>query len=617
MYTALLTSIAVILFFILPGYSLTRVFKLPSSRPIETLFYSLSLSVTVVPILGLLLNATIGLNTMSVLVGFLVVGSWGLISVLRRFYILLGSGIDSLRRMVQLFRNSSRLVIGVLAAGLLTLLNWVSAIGTHSIDMGAHVFWAKTIIDTARIPDYAIVEPLDQAVKFTYGSHLMLAQFFLVAPIPIENYSWIPSVIGSIGLWIGVLLLAFQLTGSKWAAILSATLFGTAYHPGGYIQRGNLPDIIGYLLLASIFYAVLRLKNEDNFSYPLGLTSVSVIPYHQLATVILPTTVMIGLGLSYFHSRTEVTRTLRRVLLQRARVLFWSGLALLAAVFASTVTYVSANALSQLATSGWKPFVVPLYEDLLVPGTFLGILGTAGLILGVRFKKLGITLVLSWVFALVFLANALVVGIPIPDPQRFLWRLTEPLSIAAALTFLEIGRRIPRNYTSISSFLKTVNTGRVRLPFALMLLSIIFLSVHVSTVASLSPRYYRAETFYFDDIIIGKWLRENAPATSVTLNNADRDETATWVQVYSMRPHFIYKLDYVTVVAPANYVQIYIDAQILYESPGSSATLQIIQRYNVSYAVAHEEEITLFEASPYFRPVLEVGRSALFETNRS
>jgi len=42
-------------------------------------------------------------------------------------------------------------------------------------------------------------------------------------------------------------------------------------------------------------------------------------------------------------------------------------------------------------------------------------------------------LLLGWISALIFLANALLIGIPIPDPLRFLWRLSEPFSILGGI----------------------------------------------------------------------------------------------------------------------------------------------------------------------------------------
>lgn len=602
--------------FILPGYTLVRTFDLPTSGTIEKWFYSMSLSVAIAPVLGLVLDATVGFNTVSVLVSLLIVDGWGLILVIGRIPRVLRLGPDFLNQVVRLVASNGRFILGVIAACLLTIFNWVSALGTHPIDMGAHVFWAKTIMNTGHIPDYAIVEPLDQAVKFTYGSHLLLAQFFLLSPIPIEEYYWVLPLIGSVGLWVAVLLLTFQITSSKWGSILAATLFGTAYHSGGYIQRGNLPDIIGYLLLVSVLYTTLRVRNASNFSFSLGLMSISVIPYHQLATVVLPTVLLTWMALSYVRSRTELAKTLRNVVSGRRHILFWTGMVVLAGILAGSVTYVNSSALSQLASSGWRPFVAPVYEDIFVPGIFLGVLGTAGLVVSARFRTIRHAVLLSWVVALVFLANALIIGIPVPDPQRFLWRLTEPFSIAAGVIFVEIAKRVPVSQGSILRSLIHHKGGRVNLPLLAIILFLILSSLHVSTVVSPAPRYGRAESFYEDDVSIGKWLANNSTANVVVLNDVDFDETATWVQVYSMRVHFIYKISYASIVAPANYVQIYRDTEFLYLYPNSTATLQIINRYDISYVIAHASQIPLFQSSQYFTPTYRVGESALFETKR-
>jgi hypothetical protein len=138
----------------------------------------------------------------------------------------------------------------------------------------------------------------------------------------------------------------------------------------------------------------------------------------------------------------------------------------------------------------------------------------------------------------------------------------------------------------------------------------------ISDVWSSPPRYRHVEAFYQDDKQIGQWLASNASPTAVTANDADVDSTATWVQVYSMKLHFIYRVDFAVIVAPANYVQIYQSTKILYGSPSDAQVPMIIQRYNLTYVVAHTDEIPLFSSSPWFchTPVFQSGGSALFAT---
>ena len=84
-----------------------------------------------------------------------------------------------------------------------------------------------------------------------------------------------------------------------------------------------------------------------------------------------------------------------------------------------------------------------------------------------------------------------------------------------------------------------------------------------------------------------------------------------------MRLHFLFRADFATVVAPANYVQIYKSMKIMYENPSDRTIPLIIQRYNITYVIAHADEISLFAASPYFsgNSVFRSGESALFATN--
>ena len=616
MYEVLLTLGAGLLVFVLPGFALAEVLHLRLSNCLEAGLYYLSLSFVAVLAIGFVLGYTVGITTGSVLAVFSGLALLGGILAYRRLVKFRPNGWKPSKNILSgLGKVSWKFILAILGALGVTGLSWSSALGTHPIDMGEHVYWAKVIMATSRMPNYYSVEPLDQAVKFTYGSHLMLAQYFLLAGVPIEDFSWIPPLIGSIGILMGVALFAFRLTRSKWAVPLSVTLYGVAFQPGGYIQRGNLPDIAGYLLLISVLYSIVRVREISSFSYPLGLISVSIIPYHQLATVILPTVIVFTVAIGYVRSRAELLGTLRSLFLDRSKILFWGLVLLVGLAYASTTTYVSGSAVSQLVTGNWKPYVAPLYNDLIIPGMVLGLAGTAGLIIILKRKTLSNILLLSWVIALVFLANALLLGVPLADPTRFLWRLTEPLCITAvvfAFSAFALVRKRDRVPTNTSRWARS---RLIRL--AVVILIIALVALPILDLAYSPQRYQPNEVYYEDDKRIGQWLAVNASSTSVTVNDADQDLSATWVQPFSMKLHFIYRASFAAIVAPANYIQIYQDTQILYQNPNDTRVPQIIQRYGITYVVAHADQIQLFSSSRCFGHslVFRTGQSALFGTN--
>src|SRR5881296_776087 len=625
MYEMLLAPITLILVFVLPGLSIVRIFRLPTEGPIETVFYSISLSFVAIVAIGFLLGNTVGITFVTVLVSFLLASLRAIVSISWKLRESLMTRLDLWKRFVPYAkRHYSKLAIVVVAAIAVTA-NWSYAIGTHPIDMGEHVYWAKVIVATTRMPNYYSVEPLDQAVKFTYGAHLVLAQFFLLSCVPIEEYSWIPTLVGSLAIWVGISMYTVRLTGSSWAGAVAAVLNGSAYQPFGYIERGNLPDIAGYLLLVSTLYSILRLQKSPSFSYALGLGCVSVIAYHQLATVILPIVIMFTIPFSLIRARSELIRTLRFAFGSTAIRIFWMLMLLMAFVYAETVTYVSSSAASQLVTGNWRPYVPAFYYDPLVPGLALGLLGTLGLAIVLTCRTLGSMLLLAWTSALVFLTNALLIGIPIPDPLRFLWRLTEPLSISGAVLawfFLNIRVSKPPSTAPGLGWIRS-NRRSIGAFFMIALIGLQIGGLALPTlegtpyVLSFPPRYRPIEAFYQDDKRIGLWLGANASYTSVIANDADVDQTATWIEPYSMRLHFLFRADFATVVAPANYVQIYKSMKIMYENPSDRTIPLIIQRYNITYVIAHADEISLFAASPYFsgNPVFRSGESALFATN--
>lgn len=616
MYEIPLTLGAGFLVFFLPGFALAEALRLKFSNFLEAVFFYLSLSIVANVATGFVLGNSVGISSLSVLAVFSVLGLLGVIAASRR---LLKSRVEERKTWKEILSRVTsagwKFPLAILGALCVTGFNWFSAIGTHPIDMGEHVFWAKVVMTTSRMPNYYSVEPLDQAVKFTYGAHLMLAQYFLLTPLPIEDYSWIPSLIGSVALLIGVSLFTFRLTQSKWAIPLSVAIYGMAYQPGGYIQRGNLPDIAGYLLLVSTLYSILRVRKNSSFSYPLGLTSVSILPYHQLAAVMLPTVIAFALVICYFRCREELSETLRCVFLGGGKPLFWGFMLLAGLVYAATVTYVSGSAASQLVTGNWKPYVTPLYEDVIIPGVVPGISGAAGLIVIVKRRILSNVLLVAWASALLFLANALLLGIPLADPVRFLWRLTEPLSITTAiLVFYAFGLGKKRD-TIRTKTSRRARFGLTRLVLVIFIVALV--TVPLFYVASAPQRYLRNEVYYEDDKQIGQWLAVNASPTSVIVNDADQDPTATWVQPFSMKLHFIYRASFATIVAPANYVQIYRDTEVLYQNPNDTRVPQIIQREGITYVVAHGGDIQLFLSSQCFGQslILRTGESALFGTN--
>lgn len=627
MYEILLTPAVVVLIFFLPGLSFVRIFHLPTASPIETTFYSISLSFAMIVAIGFLLGNTVGITVTTVLVSFLLASLPGIVAMGRKLRAVLGGKEDLWKRAVEYSKGGGwKLAIVAIVAVAVTAFNWSYAIGTHAVDMGEHVYWAKVIMTTSRMPNYYSVEPLDQAVKFTYGAHLMLAQFFLLAGIPIEDYSWIPTLVGSIAIWIGVAQLASKVTGSSWAGAVAAVLYGSAYQPFGYIERGNLPDIAGYLLLVSTLYSILRVRMKPSFSFALGLTAVSVIPYHQLATVILPIVILFTTLFSFARARSELFATLQSIFAGQTFRTFWITMFLLALAYAGTVAYVSSSAASQLITGNWRPYVPVLYDDPFIPGVALGILGIAGLVFVMTRRTLGFMLLLAWTGSLIFLTNALLVGIPIPDPLRFLWRLTEPFSIlGAALGWFVFNARTTQHDRPLPRRLVRIRHDWVRVAGAFTMVALIAIQITGlvtpalqgnQDVLSFPARYRPAEAFFQDDKQIGRWVATNAPSTAVIANDADVDPTATWVQVYSMKVHFIYRADFAAIVAPANYIQIYQSTKILYESPNDARVPLIIQQYNLTYVVAHSDEIPLFASSPWFchTPVFQSGGSALFAT---
>src|SRR2546428_4344638 len=155
MYEILLALLAVFLIFLFPGLSLGRILRLPFANIWETLFYSISLSLAAIVGIGFVLGTTVGINQGSVLAAFLFVSIIGIASI----SLSLWNSLQRARNPWKIItaysaKARSKVMLAGVAAVAVTAINWSSAIGTHPVDMGEHVFWAKVIMTTSRLPNY-------------------------------------------------------------------------------------------------------------------------------------------------------------------------------------------------------------------------------------------------------------------------------------------------------------------------------------------------------------------------------------------------------------------------------------------------------------------------------
>lgn len=616
----LLLPASYFLLFFAPGFVVLKNTGLKRASKAETILLSVALSLALIPIFSSLMDF------------FAAISEVGIVAVYFPFVIFLSflhflsnrckSNVESRRTCWPSFpkRDNIKKIILLASVAGLAFANWHSAIGIHSIDMGTHVFWTQEILATNRIPDYSIVEPLDQASRFTYGPHVLIAEISLLSTVPVDEIFWLLAVVFSFANLVAVILIAQRVSGSFYAGLVSGIFYGTAFLSGGYIQRGNIADIFGFFLLTSLIL-IIELVEVENLSVILApLLLVSIFIFHPYAGLAAAAGMVVFFILTIIAHHRRAIGLLKPVRAQLNYFPFWVVIILLAGISISKLPYANFNSPGQLQSSNWSEFVTPLsyYPNLI--GPILLVFGILGMII-VWYSKATRRLILtSWIVVLFLLANGPRWYLQV-ESTRFLWRMIEPLSVFAGIGIYSIYYFLSARTESIANlrFLKiqiTHKTDRSRKTFRFCLVTCICTIMIVPSFALLTSldRHAVAEPFLEADKSLGNWLYQNTNSTDVILVNADVDNTATWIQVFASRPHFLYKVEFATRVAVLPYRQIFLDMSSLYNNAFySTALLDILKKYDVSYIVVHGSDVSKFMASPFLTPIYITNQATIFK----
>jgi hypothetical protein len=612
--------------FFVPGYAIVSILRLKSQKITEQLLLIFALSTAIIPFVGLLLDYTFGITPISVTT---LIAIFFLIAIYARFshqpfgYGTIRSIWSILFRFINSLKVSSKKVAFSSAFAfvvLLSLLNWRSCIGVHSIDIGIHVYWAKKIQMSSHIPDYTVIERFDEPYKFLFGSHLLLAEFSFATGLPLEDYYWVPLILFSLLTMLGLFVLGEKITGSPFAGIIAAFFFATSFQPGGYIQRGNLPDVVGYFLFISILYVLIRVTNSEyKFSITLGFLSLSVLYFHQYASLILVSTILYFFVYLGLLERKKFVDFLKSTMGTRKLIAFWIIMAVLAVFTSMKLGYVLAQAPKFLGDAEyavqWRSWVIPLDRYPSQLGNVLFLFGLFGLLTCLFKFRVGELVLLSWVSSLLMLSNAPILGIGVPEPYRFVWRMTETFAVAAGkgcYSLVGILRQIPNINVKIKIVQKTFNFSISRKMRWVPAIGIILLLGTQAIYALRYPRYDVREPYFETDKQVATWLSQNSSPNALTVLNVDVDNTATWVQAFSMSGRFLYKVDAGIGFAPKRYKEVYQDLATLFADPSSVKASEICKKYGISYVVVHDLEIPKFDRSPFFKQIYQVSHAAIY-----
>lgn len=635
------TAIWMVAAILLPGGATCYFAGVRFGRPSETLFASIGLGIVIQPILGFILDATVGISGGTVAAGYAIITTlffiggtmrhaarpFQLRSIAHQLVLNVRAGRSSLKSLVTW--NSGLGLAAALSVLALAVANWSSGMALHSVDMGWHVYWSRTIILSGHLPNYYTLEPFDQPSKFTIGAHFVLAGFEMIAGLPITDYSWIPAVVCSTFSLLGGYVFAVTLTKSRVLGWAVAGLIATGFLPGGFIQRGNFPDILGFFVLMFLFWVLADTRKFDWHAPVLVIGTVALLNYHQLALVVFALGVLVWLALMAAFQGMELRSRILENFKGLRQGAFWTigVLALLWAV--RQTTYLNPSGVSILASSHWVAFVPTIddYErNLGFVLLFLGFLGYLAIVLR---REPADLLVGSWILALLFLSESPVFGLHF-EPTRFMMRLTEPLSIAGALgiayfgglgaaafvrgeSFREgWGGRLPQR---LGSWIRGNGHPNGTGPPSTRVFLLAGLLVGIFVAGSLAiqaPRYHSDEPFWPTDRVLATWLETNSDPTKYVIVNVDSQSTGTWIQALSMKPHFLYKVEFGALVSPPPYQQVYVDLNSLYGNPNASGIPAILVRYNIGYVVVDGSSVGAFARSQFFREAFNAGPCRIF-----
>ncbi len=192
----------------------------------------------------------------------------------------------------------------------------------HTTDLGHHMYWVNYIIKFQQLPVYGIPD-------FIIGEHLIFSAASILSGIGI--ISALPTIILfiiNIFSLLAVFLLTKELASLLFAkntahkigllSLLSIGIFYAIASPqASYINGGVIGNLMGNLLIPTIFYLFIKaIKEENSTLASLGFFLVSILAYtHHLSTFIFIYVLtgflilfLIGVGIIKFVSKNNNLR---------------------------------------------------------------------------------------------------------------------------------------------------------------------------------------------------------------------------------------------------------------------------------------------------------------------
>ena len=432
------------------------------------------------------------------------------------------------------------------------------AIVPTATDLGHHLYWAKTIVETQALPDYRESEVIDEPGNIHIAEPAPIADFIIGEHLPIaaiafltgENFfSAFPIVfllIINIMSLFALVVLAYRLVdGSslkrlvspELAALSALFLFGPLYTLASpqakFVSGGVIGNIFGNLFIPIILLLFLRAFQEKNPRLlGLGFVFTFALAYtHHLSTLIL-LYALAGIGALVVASHLGSLRSLGRDIIAtclKPVPLIVAGIALCFFFLVAMPTYIETHAVGTALGTPTKVTRIGLSFDQITStaGEARFAIGIVGLILAAMIFRRSLTasLLLGWtgmLFLMAYRPDWLFLNIP---SNRIGTYFSFPMGIAASIGL---------------AWLIILAARQKRHPLALPLVSIMF----VFTIASgfsdngqsllTAPKSAEAiETF-----AASRYLAYRTDADDVVLKDHNYIVADAWMKHFFMRDYF-------------------------------------------------------------------------------
>lgn len=315
----------------------------------------------------------------------------------------------------------------------------VDTIVPSATDLGHHMYWAQTIVDTGHLPNYGMPD-------FIIGEHIVFALINLISGVKIMTA--LPALVLFLANIVGIFTVAIlvgRLFKNKSVTALCFFMVGVLYAinapQGKYVSGGVVGNILGDMFLPLALYFLLRALKEKSslFAGLFVFIFTGLIYTHHLSAFILIFSVA---AILLIYLLVNIKKA-HNIFLEWTKIFVKSfpiAIALLSILFVLFIfmpSYFNPEAVSQATGQPVKATRVGLNFDQIEINAgsarlILGGLGFALLLIGFERKKYQYSFALGWaliLFLMTWKPGWLSVNIPSSRVGNYLFL---PLSVLAA-----------------------------------------------------------------------------------------------------------------------------------------------------------------------------------------